>query len=241
MHADDSSRPTLSPEEFSVLVQVTRDVARYGRLSADDAQDFAQTVHLKMLERSYSAFRQFSGRSSLRTFLTVIVQRMLLDWRRARNGKWRVSAAARRLGTVATALDTMLSRDGHSLETAVAILQSRPDAPGPSEIRRLAEQLPVRHRRQMVDVQTLDTVANVHFDDPVERSERERASSRQRRRLVDAIKHLAPEDRRLLNMRYRQERRVPSIARELHMDPKVIYRSCDKVLRSLRHTLEASH
>ena len=240
MHADDSNNPTLSPEEFSVLVQVIRDVARYGRLSADDAQDFAQTVHLKMLERSYSAFRQFSGRSSLRTFLTVIVQRMLLDWRRARNGKWRVSAAARRLGSVAMALDTLLFRDGHSVDTAVGILQSRPDAPPSAEIRGLAAQLPVRHRRQMVDVQTLDTVANVHFEDPVERSERERASNQQRRRLVDAIKHLAPEDRRLLNMRYRQEQRVPAIARELHMDPKVIYRSCDKVLRSLRHSIQTA-
>ena len=240
MHADDSPRPTLSPEEFTVLVQVIRDVARYGRLSADDAQDLAQTVHLKMLERSYSAFRQFSGRSSLRTFLTVIVQRMLLDWRRARSGKWRVSAAARRLGSVASALDTMLFRDGHSLDTAVAMLQSRPDAPESSEIRRLADQLPVRYRRQMVDVQTLDSVANVHFDDPVERSERERASRGKRRRLADAIKHLAPEDRRLLNMRYRQGRRVPVIARELCMDPKVVYRSCDKVLRSLRHSMETT-
>jgi DNA-directed RNA polymerase specialized sigma24 family protein len=98
----------------------------------------------------------------------------------------------------------MLFRDGHSLDTAVAMLQSRPDAPESSEIRRLADQLPVRYRRQMVDVQTLDSVANVHFDDPVERSERERASRGKRRRLADAIKHLAPEDRRLLNMRYRQ-------------------------------------
>src|SRR5262245_39543245 len=193
MHADYSSSPTLSPEEFSVLVQVIRDVARYGRLSADDAQDFAQTVHLKMLERRYHAFTQFSGRSSLRTFLTVIVQRMLLDWRRSRTGKWRLSTAARRLGPVAMALDTLLSRDGHSLETAVAILRTRPDAPASAEIRGLAEQLPVRYRRQMVDVQALDTVANVHFDDPVERSERERASHRQRRRLVDAIKRLPPD------------------------------------------------
>jgi len=90
--AAQSYEPT--PEELSLLDTVIRAVARARRLACGDFQDFAQTVHLKLLERRYDAFSRFRGDSSLRTYLTVVVTRILLDWRNARYGKWRPSAAA---------------------------------------------------------------------------------------------------------------------------------------------------
>jgi len=88
--AAQSYEPT--PGELSLLDTVIRAVARARRLACGDFQDFAQTVHLKLLERRYDAFSRFRGDSSLRTYLTVVVTRILLEWRNARSGKWRPSA-----------------------------------------------------------------------------------------------------------------------------------------------------
>jgi len=50
--------------------------------------------------RLYDALlAKFEGRSSLRTFLTVVIQRLFLDHRISAWGKWRPSAEARRGGS----------------------------------------------------------------------------------------------------------------------------------------------
>jgi RNA polymerase sigma factor (sigma-70 family) len=70
---------------------VTR-VARRARLRPEETLDFGQTVHLRFAEQRYAAFERFEGRSSLSTYLTVVVTRMLIDWRRATEGRRRPAA-----------------------------------------------------------------------------------------------------------------------------------------------------
>ena len=69
--------------ELTMLAEVIRGVARSHRLKPDEADDFGQTVHLRLLARNYDVFARFAGRSSLKTYLTVVVVRVLLDWRNA--------------------------------------------------------------------------------------------------------------------------------------------------------------
>ena len=234
---DINRRTTPTAGEFDVLAEVIGRAARHGRLSADEAQDFAQTVHLKLLERGYDAFRQFSGASSLRTYLTVVVRRMLVDWRRSQCGKWRPSASSRRLGKTAVALETLMGRDGCTLDEAIGILGSVPNASPASELARLAEQLPRRVRRRVVPLDELDHMARTTFEDPIEELDHDRRARALRRRLATALKRLAADDRLLLDLRDRQGQRIATIADALHIDSKVLYRRCSKVLRTLRHSL----
>ena len=104
----------LSEHELRLLSQVIRSVVKRQRLSHDDELDFGQHVHLRLLESGYRQFRQFAGRSSLRTYLHVVVQRICLDWQRSIYGKWRPSAAAAELGPYGTELDRLIHRDGHT-------------------------------------------------------------------------------------------------------------------------------
>ena len=157
---------TPAPEDQRLLSQTLRDVARSRRLSPEDAQDFIQSAELKLLERNYDVFRRFDGRSSLRTYLTVVATRLLLDWRNSTYGKWRASAAAVSLGRVAVLLETLIVRDGHSRREAVAILLGRSDAPSKAELLRIAEQLPPRERRRMVSDESLFEIG-ARFEDPV--------------------------------------------------------------------------
>src|SRR5262245_22016454 len=93
------SSPTVpSSDQLALLNRVIKEATRSRRMSAEDAEDFAQWVQLRLLERAYDVFDRFTGKSSLRTYLTVVVRRMLLDWQNSEYGKWRPSAAAVRLG-----------------------------------------------------------------------------------------------------------------------------------------------
>src|SRR5438045_3685156 len=56
-------------------------VCRRARLFGPDAEDFASDVRLALMADDYAVLRKWEQRSSLATFLTVVVQRMLVDRR----------------------------------------------------------------------------------------------------------------------------------------------------------------
>jgi RNA polymerase sigma factor (sigma-70 family) len=231
-----SQPPFPTPDQMATLTQVIRQVARASRLPPQDEEDFSQTVHVKLLERDYDIFRQFCGRSSLRTYLTVVVRRLLLDWRNAAQGKWRPSAAATRLGGTAVALEQLVYRDRHPVEEAIAVLQSRGCCDSAMELLALFDKLPVRHRRQAVsDDQITDLQAA--FEDPIDAAERERSERRKTALLGRLLRELPSEDRWLLRVRYRDEESLQSLARKLSIDPRVLYRRLDRALRRLRHSI----
>ena len=227
-----------SPESLRLLSEIVRNTARTRRLSPEDADDFMQSVHLRLLERDYDVLRQFTGHSSLRTFLTVVVTRMLLDWRNAMWGKWRVSAAARRLGDAAVALERLIHRDGFTTDEAIEILKATRHAPPAGELRVLADAIPPRMRRRFVSDEELPETLGAPFDDPVEADQRQRAGDQAHRMLRSAVKRLTPEDQELIRLRYDQGYSVQTISRTLRTQPKTLYRRFERVRRSLRRSLE---
>ncbi|MGH8186413.1 MAG: hypothetical protein ACREUC_07605, partial [Steroidobacteraceae bacterium] len=80
---------------------------------------------LKLIEHDYAVLRRFEGASSLRTYLTVVLHRVLLDQRNREWGRWRPSAAAYRNGPLAVRLERLVTRDG--LTPAEAIAAVGPD------------------------------------------------------------------------------------------------------------------
>ena len=54
------------------------------------------------------------------------------------------------------------------------------------------------------------------------------------RQLARALAGLSAADRRLLDLRYRENQSVPAIARTLKIDAKALYRHFNRVLRMLR-------
>ena len=233
--AQDTSRPVAppTPAQLALLERVVRSVARTGRLSPDDAEDFAQAVQLKFLERGYDVLRRFEGRSSLKTYLTVVVRRLLLDWQDHTYGKWRPTATALRLGPHAVHLERLMNRDTYSAGEAVQHVSAREGAPAFTELRRLVERLPQRPHRRMVPIENAP-VQRVEFEDLVASRDRHAREAQIDRKLQDALARLSPEDRRLLNLRYRQNRSVPAIAQLLRIDTKALYRRFQRVLKQIR-------
>lgn len=236
----------LSSAHFALLQRVIRTVARSNRLNPEDAEDFGQSVHLKLLERNYDVFDSFEGRASLTTFLTVVVSRLLLDWRNATRGKWRPAAATARLGEQAIALERLMHRDGLTRDEAIATLASRvptrrrQDAEATyASLAHLADRLPTRTRRTFVRDVADELLGQLEFDDPVAARELQAEQRAVRRALHQACARLTATDRQLLALRYGRARTVRAIGDELKTDPKPLYRRLERVLKTLRHDLIA--
>ena len=225
-----------SSSDLVLLGEVVRSVIRRGRLPPADAEDFSQGVQLKFLESGYEAFARFDGRSSLRTYLSTVVWRLLLDWRTAAYGKWRPSAAARRLGPQAVRLDRLLNRDGLTADEAIQIASRAPEAAPERVLRLIADRLPRRRRHVVVPDDVLQLVAR-EFPDPIEAHERAVKVRRTRLALGQAFNQLKPEERRLMSLRFRQSLTVREIAGILNVDARRLYRTFDRLVGKLRRDM----
>jgi len=231
---------TLTPARLALLDQVIRRVARAHRLNREDAEDFGQTVHLKLLERGYDVFGVFEGRSTLSTYLHVVVTRLLLDWRNATRGKWRPSAAALRLGPDAVALERLMYRDGLTAGEAVRSWASRTaaDAAAVDALDALAATLPARPTRAFLPETAARDSAHVDFEDPVLAEEARQAWRDVRSRLRRACAGLPTEERQLLALRFGQALTVQAIGQRLGTNPKPLYRRLERSLAKLRRSLD---
>jgi RNA polymerase sigma factor (sigma-70 family) len=225
-----------TPEDLVLLDAVIRSVARARRLAGPDLQDFAQIVHLKLLERRYDVFSRFRGDSSLRTYLTVVITRILLDWRNARYGKWRSSAAAARLGPIAVGLERLIWRDGHTMGEAVEIMRQATGL-GREQLDDIAERLPRRITRREVPSDLEPAALSEPFRDPIAAREGLERAHQVRRALRRAYLTLPPDDRRLLALRYQRSMTVRQIGRDLDIDPKALYRRFERLTSKLRRDL----
>src|SRR5262249_19321138 len=110
--------------ELPTIQRLIASVARRHQLSPVDADDFAAEVHLRLISDDYAVLRKFRSRCTLRTFLTVVIQRLFLDYRNAQWGKWRPSAQSVREGAVAVRLERLTTRDGFTFDEACEILET---------------------------------------------------------------------------------------------------------------------
>jgi RNA polymerase sigma factor (sigma-70 family) len=227
--------PTLpSQEQLELLTRVVREVTRSRRMTPEDAEDFEQSIQVRLVERDYDIFRRFTGRSSLRTYLTVVVRRLLLDWQNGQYGKWRPTTTALRLGEHAVDLERLMGRDGFTTDEAIEWVRSRNKALSATYLRRLAESLPSRVRRRNVSDEVLIETRGVDFEDPIAARERYGRHARIKSRLALALEQLPMGDRQLLALRYRDRQSVQNLAKLMKTDAKALYRRFDRVLRSLR-------
>jgi RNA polymerase sigma factor (sigma-70 family) len=229
-------------DNLTLVDDVVRYVARRHRLSADEADELASVVRLKLVENDYDVLRKFENRCSLRTYLTAVIQRCFLDGRIARWGKWRPSAQARRLGPVAMRLDQLLTRDGVPLEEAVErLLTDRAVTASKEELFAMALQLPDRMPRRFVGEEQLETVAarGDGEDAVIGALDRARDADRIEVALAAALRQLGDQDRLILKMRFENDFQIAHIARLLAIEQKPLYRRLEQIMKVLRRELEA--
>jgi RNA polymerase sigma factor for flagellar operon FliA len=222
--------------EFDVLEDVVTVITRRRRMRREDAEDFRQSVYLRLVERNFDAFRRFDGRSSLRTYLLVVVNRMLLNARNREFGKWRPSVAARRHGSIAIQLERLIHRDGYSFQEAVQHLYASGVTLSEHLLQQMAADFPSRGRRLFVTTLAVEASS---YSEPSEAWARQQEIARRRAVLARALAGLDYEERRLIWLRFRRELTMPTIAMRMHRDPKALYRRLQRLLLTLQRCLRA--
>jgi RNA polymerase sigma factor for flagellar operon FliA len=217
-------------------------VCRRHHLIAAEADDFASEVRLHIIERNYEPLRKFEGRSSLRTYLTVVVTHLFLDYRNRLWGKWRPSADAKRQGPPAILLERLVTRDGWTFEQALETLRVNHGIEVNEALRALCVKLtqrpPARQFVAEVEADGMETVA-APADANVLRAELGFLAKRVQTALDRVRQTLTAEQRLILKMRFEDSVPVADIARALHLNQKRLYRTIEQLLATLRRGLEA--
>ena len=236
----------MSPEEqflaqLELIDRVTGSICRRHCCFGAEAEDFAGSVKIKLIDKDYAVFRKFQGKSLLATYLTTVIANQFRDYRIQKWGKWRSSATAKRLGTEAEQLEQLLYRDGFSFDEAVRKLRfdlgvtlSR------SELRQIELKLPLRWPRRLEGDEQL---AEIPGDDRAEQraldSIRAAVAERTQAALATALARLPEEDRLILKMRF-EGQKIVQIARVLSLEQRPLYSRIEKSLKQLRASLEAA-
>ena len=227
-------------EQPTIKAAIVQTARRY-RLNRTEIDDLTSDVALKLIDGDYAVLRKFQGRSSLRTYLTVVVQRVLLDSRVAKWGKWRASALARRSGPAGILFEQLYAQGGLSFDAACAAIERTLGGPIDRDtFRKLAARQSARRRLHAV---CLDDVAHVLTApaNPASVLLDEDArvdAERKARLLARAIDALPPVDRHLIRRRFFDNASIASVARETAQDQKLLYRRMSRLLTQLRHRLE---
>jgi RNA polymerase sigma factor for flagellar operon FliA len=206
--------------------RVTAILGRRNGLSETDIEDFTSWARARLIQNDYAVLRKFGGRSSLDTYLSVVLANLFKDFRNSRWGRWRPSAMARRLGPLAVRFETLVYRDGQPFREAMEVLKSGGNAE--AELRSIAGQLPSRVR-----------IREVAFDTAVEavpardHSGGDDDSQTTDQAVQSALAELPAEDQVIVRMRFWDDFSVADIARALHLDQKPLYRRLEAIQSQL--------
>ena len=233
----------LFVSHLAVIDGVVAQVCRRHHLRQAEVEDFASDVKLHLIERDYEVLRRFQHRSSMHTYLIVVVQRLFLDYRNRLWGRWRPSAEALRAGPLATLMERLIARDGWGLDEALEQLRTNYNVQERrEELGALAARLSLSpSARRFVSEDLADEIPG-HEPAPdasIVRAERDVADRRVRLALDHARQTLTSEDRLLLKMRFDDGFTVARIAKTLHLQPKPLYRRFERLFVCLRERLIA--
>ncbi|HUR79580.1 MAG TPA: sigma-70 family RNA polymerase sigma factor [Thermoanaerobaculia bacterium] len=230
-------------EQLEAIDHAIRFVCRRASLRDHDAEDFASTVKLKLIDHDYAVIRKHDGRSSFRGYIGVVVQRLLLDHRNAEWGKWHASAEAKRIGEPAITIEAMLHRDGHTIEEILPTLLRRWPELTREKIDGIVRALPPRSARPRTV--ELDLAAETVGDDATTvhdaafEADRNAVSQRASAIVRETMKEFEERDRLIVRLHY-EGMSVADIARVLCIEQKPLYRRQKRALARLRARLEAA-
>jgi RNA polymerase sigma factor (sigma-70 family) len=214
---------------------------RYG-LSATDIEDCSSWVALRLVEHDYRLLRKFRQESSLKTFLTVVVVKLVRDYCTQLRGRWRPSATAKRLGPFAVRLETLVYRDGLAYDQACEVIRQDPEAPTAKDLAKLFAKIPPRSpvRPRDVDESASSEVQSSHeAQDSVEAHERESEYAKIQRAVDEVKAELTAQERTILRLLYEEGLSVADVARALRVPQKPLYRQIARLAERIRKRLEA--
>ena len=175
--ADSAAYEAILLDHLEFIERTVAALARRNAVAPWDAEDLAGQVRLRLLADDYAVLRKFEGRSRLTTYLTTVIHNIFRDFRIQRWGKWRPSAAAKRMGELGVQMEALLYRDGFGQREAFAMLRDRFEVEATDlELESLAARLRPRTTRRIETDATLSRLESRDRGDQTVRGSALRAS-----------------------------------------------------------------
>ena len=225
---------------LDVIDRISASAARRHRLPSGDAEEFGAAVRLKFVENDYGILRKFRRESSLNTYLTMVIERLLLDQCRREWGRPRPSVAARRLGPVAVLVEQLTTRDGASWAHVRGVVETTYGQGTAAHLDELAPCSWPHGRARFIGIEaaTKAQAAPLYHDESVLSGQSRLAAVRSKAALAAAVRGLAPAHRTILHLRFGAGLSVADVSRALSTDQKRLYREIDRILAAMRRDLE---
>jgi RNA polymerase sigma factor (sigma-70 family) len=226
---------------LGLIDRVIAGVCRRAGIFGADAEDFASSVKLALIENDYAILRPFAGRSSLSTFLTVIVQRLLSDQRTKQTGRWHASREAERLGEAGIALERIVHKERRTIDEALPILRSIDPALTRERVVEMAARLPSR----AVRVQTVELAPSEEHlaggsrtDERAISADEDRLSDRVAAIVRETLEAMPLEDRMIVRFHFGESMTLAAISGLLRLPQRPLYRRCESLLQRFRSAFE---
>jgi RNA polymerase sigma factor for flagellar operon FliA len=228
--------------ELDRIERIVRYVCRHEG-GGPEVEDFSSVVKLRLIEDDFAILRKFRGRSRISTYLVTVIQRLYVDHRVRERGRWRSSAAARRLGALAVRLEELTRRDGLTVDEAYLVLtMNEAQTLTRDELTQLYAQIPtrVRGRRTLRSPRPDDaTTDGTEVLDGLVSRDRDRAIARAVRVLDSAMRELDPDERLLLSRAFVQGRSMTEVSKDMQVSRHSLHRRVSRTLERLRELVEA--
>jgi RNA polymerase sigma factor (sigma-70 family) len=236
-----------APEYFESGLPVIEDVIAFHcsrrRLGSEEREDFHSWAICKLIENDYARIRTFEGRSSFRSFLSVIVGHLLVDYWASKGGRPRSSSTAQAFAPEGLWLERYLRR-GHTVPEAIQLVQSNHGSPlSEDELYHITIRLPLTRKRPTYVVESAGVQVG-SVDASPERLIEAKAEDASRAHLEavleGALTRLSSDERVFVRMRFEDGSRINEIAKAFHIPEKAFYRRFQRTLRRLRKALKAA-
>lgn len=230
----------LLESHLGLIQQRLQQLSRRSSLPDHEAEEFRSWALYRLVEDDYRVLASWKGQSSFPTYLTVVLVNLMRDYRIHVWGKWRTSAAARRLGGEAELLERLWHRDGLPLEEAIQRMRTEHGVSlSQAELEELAAKLPPRtERRRVSEEELLRIPVDGKVDSRVEDEEQAHTATQLGEILAPLLQALPDEDRLLLKLHYKDGLSMSAISPLLSRTQRDLYSRRDRCLRKLRASLE---
>jgi RNA polymerase sigma factor (sigma-70 family) len=238
---------TLFREQLPLIEKLLAAIVRRLGLRGDDADDYMSWARVRLWEHDYAILRKWRRECLLSTYLTIVLTNLGHDFLVQRNGRWRASAAAQRLGRVAILLERLLYRYHMPLAEAGEWLRTSGEATlSDRELSVLRDQLPdhattwrATRADSPADAVPPDTLPDdATADARLLAAETDSVRRAALRTLAAAIARLSPREQVVIRMFFLEGQTIADVSRALRVAQKPLYRIKDGALRSLQRYLK---
>lgn len=232
----------LFESNLELIDRVIAAVCRRARLFGADAEDFASSARIALIENDYAILRKYSGRSSFAAYLGVVVQHLLSDQRTHDLGRWHPSREAERFGKAGVLLETLLHRDRRSFDEALPLVQALDATLTRQCAAEIAARFPPRSTRpRAVELaEDVPIAAAEAADGRILDADRRRLGAEASRVVRDIMAALLDEDVMILRFRFGSGMSIADISRMLRLPQRPLYRRLESLLARIRAALGAA-